>query len=192
MSEQIYTRRIVSREWIVGIILISIILGIVSIVSLPPASPNQATLHRLCDAGRRGSETKRTFRCSTLGGNSGQGAHGQTSMPRDSVVTSMSAHHLLPSVMKLLPSVTEPTCSRGDSSCISNIINPTAVSIPYLWNYTPSGSSQRYQDLGDGGVYCWRCPGGTGMKPTVNRFGMWPRVQGLGGPLSYRTLGLKP
>ena len=95
--------------------------------------------------------------------------HGQTSMPRDSVVTSMSAHHLLPSVMKLLPSVTEPTCSRGDSSCISNIINPTAVSIPYLWNYTPSGSSQRYQDLGDGGVYCWRCPGGTGMKPTVNR-----------------------
>ena len=68
MSEQIYTRRIVSREWIVGIILISIILGIVSIVSLPPASPNQATLHRLCDAGRRGSETKRTFRCSTLGG----------------------------------------------------------------------------------------------------------------------------
>ena len=43
---------------VVGIILISIILGIVSIVSLPPASPNQATLHRLCDAGRRGSETK--------------------------------------------------------------------------------------------------------------------------------------
>ena len=42
---------------VVGIILISIILGIVSIVSLPPASPNQATLHRLCDAGRRGSET---------------------------------------------------------------------------------------------------------------------------------------
>ena len=34
----------------------SIILGIVSIVSLPPASPNQATLHRLCDAGRRGSD----------------------------------------------------------------------------------------------------------------------------------------
>ena len=54
---------------VVGIILISIILGIVSIVSLPPASPNQATLHRLCDAGRRGSETKRTFRCSPLGGN---------------------------------------------------------------------------------------------------------------------------
>ena len=41
------------------VILISIILGIVSIVSLPPASPNQATLHRLCDAGRRGSETLR-------------------------------------------------------------------------------------------------------------------------------------
>ena len=41
---------------VVGIILISIILGIVSIVSLPPASPNQATLHRLCDAGRRGSD----------------------------------------------------------------------------------------------------------------------------------------
>ena len=55
---------------VVGIILISIILGIVSIVSLPPASPNQATLHRLCDAGRRGSETKRTFRCSPLGGKS--------------------------------------------------------------------------------------------------------------------------
>ena len=43
---------------VVGIILISIILGIVSIVSLPPASPNQATLHRLGDAGRRGSEPR--------------------------------------------------------------------------------------------------------------------------------------